>query len=70
MSCRKCEIINTGSTNVYISFRTCRDSFFIQNKEIVPFRNYNIWCLDGNLSSDNIGQISVFCTNFPPPRVE
>jgi hypothetical protein len=67
MSCRKFQLINTGATNVYITFRRCEDGAYERNYECIPYRIYNLWTLDGEVTSAELHQFTLEDEGeFPP----
>jgi hypothetical protein len=71
MACTKYQLINTGSTNAYITFRRCEDGAFERNYECIPFRIYNLWVMDDTLTSGELSQLSLENEgSFPPPAPE
>ena len=68
MACRKYQLINTGATNVYVSFRRCEDGGLERDKEMIPFRIYNLWVMDDIIESAQEGQFTLEDEGlFPPP---
>ena len=71
MACNKYQLINTGTTNAYITFRRCEDGAYERNYECIPFRIYNLWVMDDTLVSSEMSQLALESEGaFPPPAPE